>query len=141
MTEKQGKKAAAEYARVFELNCKGLTAYDENLTLSELCDWYFKNVAPNRTRDRTIEGNQFRLNSYVLPKLGHKKLKELKPAMLAAHFTELQKSGGYGIKYRVRADYDLKAAIHATGNSYRSFIGDGDKWFHSHMTRVIKGAV
>jgi integrase len=84
-----------------------------------------------------MEGNQFRLNSYVLPKLGQKKLKEIKPAMLAAHFTELQRNGGYGVKYRVRADYDLKAAIHAAGHSYRSFV-DGD-WFHSHISRIVNG--
>jgi hypothetical protein len=98
LTEKQGARAAQEYARTFELNCRGLTSFDENMLLSELCDWYFENVAPKRTRERTIEGNQFRLNRYVLPKLGQKKLKELKPAMLAAHFTELQKNGGYGVK-------------------------------------------
>jgi integrase len=138
LTEKQGKKAAQEYARTFELNCKGLTAYDENMTLVELCNWYFTNIAPNRTRERTIEGNQFRLNSYVLPKLGQKKLKELKPAMLAAHFTEIQKSGGYGVKYRVRSDYDLKAAIHAKGDSYRSFAGDD--WDSSHLTSVVHGS-
>jgi integrase len=138
LTEKQSKKAAREYARVFELNCKGLTAYDENMTLSELCGWYFKNIAPNRTRERTTEGNQFRLGRYVLPKLGQKKLKELKPAMLAAHFMELQKSGGYGVKYRIRPDYDLKAAIHAMGHSYRSFAG-GD-WDCSHLTSVIHGS-
>jgi hypothetical protein len=80
------------------------------MTLLELCDWYFKTI------QRTIEGNQWRLSRYVLPKLGQKKLKELKPAMLAAHFAELQKNGGYGIKYRLRPDYDLKAAIHAMGH-------------------------
>jgi integrase len=138
LTEKQGKKAAQEYARVFELNCKGLTAYDENMTLCELCEWYFKNVAPNRTRERTIEGNQFRLNRYVFPNLGQKKLKELKPAMLAAHFTKIQKSGGSGIKYRVRDDYDLKAEIHARGESYRSFVG-GD-WDSSHLTAIVHGS-
>ncbi|MDR1066716.1 MAG: hypothetical protein LBL35_04705 [Clostridiales bacterium] len=35
LTEKQGLKAAQEYARVFELNCRGLTSFDENMTLSE----------------------------------------------------------------------------------------------------------
>jgi len=138
LTEKQCKKEAQEYARVFELNCKGLTAYDENMTLSELCEWYFKNVAPNRTRERTIEGNQFKISRYVLPKLGQKKLKEFKPAMLAAHFAKIQKSGGYGVKYRVRGDYDLKAAIHAAGHSYRSFVGGG--WDCSHLTSVVHGS-
>ncbi|GHU47432.1 hypothetical protein FACS1894120_5450 [Clostridia bacterium] len=138
LTEKQGKKEAQEYARVFELNCKGLTAYDENMLLSELCDWYFTTIAPNKTRERTIDGNKFRLGHYVLPKLGGKKLKELKPAILAAHFMEIQKSGGYGIKYRVRSDYDLKAAIHATGHSYTSFAGDD--WDNAHLTHVVHGA-
>ena len=138
LTEKQGKKAAEDYARIFELNCTNLTAYDENMLLSDLCEWYFENVAPNRTRERSIEDNCFRLNRYVLPKLGQKKLKELKPAMLAAYFTELQKSGGYGVKYRVRADYDLKAAIHAAGHSYRSFYANG--WEHTHLLRVVNGS-
>ena len=59
--------------------------------------------------------------------------------MLAAHFMELGKSGGYGIKYRVRADYDLKAAIHATGHSYRSFMGE-DNHLHTHITQMSKGS-
>jgi integrase len=138
LTPKQGKKAAQEYARVFELKCNGLTAYDENMTLSELCEWYFKNIAPNRTKERTIENNIWRLNHYVLPKLGRKKLKELKPAMLAAHFTDIRKNGGYGVKYRIRGDYDLKAAIHARGETYLSFIGD--EWNNWRaISNIIRG--
>ena len=121
LTEKQAKKAAQEYARVFELNCRGLTAYDENMTLTELCGWYFENIAPNRLRAGTLESNRRLINNYILPKLGHKKLKELKPAILAPHFTELRKSGRHDIKYRVRPDYDLKEAIRAMGHTLSSF--------------------
>ncbi|GHU44836.1 hypothetical protein FACS1894111_12690 [Clostridia bacterium] len=119
LTEKQGKKAAQEYARTFELNCKGLTAYDENMTLSELCEWYYTAVAPQRLRARSLENFRYRLDLWVLPKLGNKRLRDLKPAMLATHFTELQKSGGAQVKYRVRPEFNLKATITAHGLTYR----------------------
>jgi integrase len=119
LTEKQGKKAAREYAREFELKCRGLTSYDENMTLQALCEWYYTNIAPNRLRERTLENFRYRLDLYVLPKLGQKKLRDLKPAMLAAHFAELQKSGGAQVMYRVRGDFDLKAAIASHGSTYR----------------------
>jgi integrase len=119
LTDKQALKAARDYAREFELKCRGLTAYDENMTLSELCAWYYENIAPNRIRQRTLENFSYRLNMWVLPKLGQKKLKELKPAMLAAHFSELMKSGGASVAYRVRSDFDLKKAIAERGSTYR----------------------
>jgi integrase len=125
LTEKQGLKAAREYAREFENKCRGLTSYDENMTLQALCEWYYTNIAPQRLRQRTLENFRYRLDLYVLPKLGQKKLRDLKPAMLAAHFAELQKSGGAQVMYRVRGDYDLKAAIASHGSTYRELQRQG----------------
>jgi integrase len=119
LTEKQGYKAAQEYARTFELNCKGLTQFDENMTLAALCDWYYTNIALGRLRARVLENFQHKLALYVLPTFGNRKLRDLKPAMLAAHFMELQKSGGVQAKYRVRDNFDLKAAISAHSSTYR----------------------
>ncbi|MDR1320944.1 MAG: site-specific integrase [Gracilibacteraceae bacterium] len=136
MTVKQAKKAADEYAREFELKCKGLTAYDENMTLTELCAWYYENIAPNRIRERTQENSRYRLDLWVLPKLGKKKLRDLKPAVLAAHFAEMLKSGGARTRYRTRSDFDLKAAITAKGLSYRELERQG---VCSRVTRIAGG--
>jgi len=125
LTKKQGYKAALEYARGFESKCRGLTSYDENMTLQALCEWYYINIAPNRLRERTLENFRNRLGLYILPKYGQRKLRDLKPAMFAAHFAELQKSGGTRTTYRVRGDFSLKAIIAAHGSSYRELERQG----------------
>jgi integrase len=117
-TDKQGRRAAEEYAREFERRCKGLAAYDENMTLSELCEWFFETIAPNKIRERTAENSRHRLRLYILPELGRKKLRELSPALLDKHFMELQKSGGAKTLYRPRDCASLAALVSGKG-SYR----------------------
>jgi integrase len=111
LTEKQGLRAAQDYAREFEKKCRGLSSYNENMTLSELCEWYYQSIAPNRLREQTAEIQKYKIDSYILSELGNRKLRELKPAMFMSYFSKLVKTGSKRILYRVRNNFDLQNAI------------------------------
>jgi len=94
LSEKQGRKAAEEFARDFEKACRGLTNYNDNMTLSELAKWYYTSIAPHKLKAQSLESYQQKINTLVLNKLGDKKLRDLKPAFLANYFRQLKLSGG-----------------------------------------------
>jgi integrase len=93
MTEKQGRKAAEEFAAKFENTCKNVSNFDDSMTLSELSSWYFDNIAPHTLRTGTLEQARAMVNVWVLTKLGDKKLRDLKPAVFAAHLRQLSLTG------------------------------------------------
>jgi len=94
MTEKQALKAAAEFAANFEKTCKGLTNYNDSMTLAELSTWYYTSIAPHKLKAQSLETCQKRINTRVLKKLGDKKLRDLKRALLADFFRQLKINGG-----------------------------------------------
>jgi len=68
--------------------------YDNSMTLADLSEWYFQNIAPKRMRAGTLERHQRAINNYVLPRLGNKRLRDLKAAVFNTHLAKLLKSGG-----------------------------------------------
>jgi hypothetical protein len=90
LTEKQGLKAAKEFAVKFEAECKGLPNFNDSMTLNELTKWYFDTIAPNKLRIQTLEVRRGALARHILPNLGGKRLRELTPALLSAHFADLR---------------------------------------------------
>jgi len=93
MTEKQGRKAAEEFAAKFENTCKNVSNFDDSMTLAELTDWYFKTIAPHTLRATTLEKTRGAVASWFIPKLGGKRLSDLKPAVFAEHFRQLSLNG------------------------------------------------
>jgi len=93
MTEKQGRKAAEEFAAKFENDCKNVSNFDDSMTLAELSSWYFDNIAPHTLRAGTLEKNKGQLKLWALSRLGDKRLRDLKPAVFAEHFRQLRLGG------------------------------------------------
>ncbi|GBU20175.1 hypothetical protein R80B4_00050 [Fibrobacteres bacterium R8-0-B4] len=93
MTEKQGRKAVEVFAAEYENTCKNVSNFDDSMTLAELSSWYFDNIAPHNLRAGTLEKNKGQLRLWALPKLGDKRLRDLKPAVFAEHFRYLRTGG------------------------------------------------
>jgi site-specific recombinase XerD len=124
-TPTQAKRGADAYAIEFELKCKGLTAYDENIMLDELQAWYMSDIAPNRLKSQTADVNQRVYDCYIKPVLGRYKLKQLTPVVLDNAFKRIQESGGVR-EYYTLTDVDaLQDALHAVNGSYRKMAVAG----------------
>jgi hypothetical protein len=61
----KARKLAEEQAVLFEQRVRGLTSYGENMTFSQLCDWFFTTIAPNKIRERTRDNYKSNLDYYV----------------------------------------------------------------------------
>jgi len=92
-TPTQAIRGAQKFANEFEQRCKGLTSYDDNMTLDELHEWYMTNIAPNRLKKSTAEVNTQYYNCYIKPILGKYRLKQLLPGMLDNAFKQIQLRG------------------------------------------------
>ena len=124
-TPTQAKRGADKYAIEFEQKCKGLLAYDENMTLDELQAWYMSDIAPNRLKGQTADVNTRFYSYYIQPLLGRYKLKQLTPVVLDNAFKQIQASGGIR-EYYTLADVDaLKDALHAVNGTYRKMAAGG----------------
>jgi integrase len=93
LTEKQALKAAKEFAVKFENTCKGVSNFDDSMTFAELSDWYFDTVAPFKLRAMTLEQARDMVNVWILPKLGDKRLRDLRPAVFDAFLRQLALTG------------------------------------------------
>lgn len=104
VTANKAEKLAKEYAIIWEQKIRGYTSLDENRTFRELITWFLETIAPTTWRESTFVSRNTDLNAYVLPKLGHVKLKDITPQMLDNFFSEMQKNG------RVNGEKPLSAA-------------------------------
>jgi integrase len=93
MKNAQAWKAARKAAAEFEYNCKNVENFNDSMTLAKLVSWYFDNVAKLKLRKTTLEKNMGQLKRLVLPKLGDKRLRDLRPAVFAEHFRQLRLGG------------------------------------------------
>ena len=118
-TPTQAKRGAEKHAIEFEGKCRGLTNYNENMTLDELQAWYMSDIAPNRLKGSTQDVNTRVYEYYLQPILGRRKLKDLTPVVLDNAFKQIQENGGIR-EYWTLTDLDaLKDALHAVGGTYR----------------------
>lgn len=83
---KADKLAKAAYAE-FVHTCTGNADLKENMRFSELAEWYMQNYACN-LKPQTFSGYEQKLNTYLLPEFGTRKLKDFSPAL----FTEFYKT-------------------------------------------------
>lgn len=102
VTNGKGEKLAREYAVIWERKIRGYVTLDENRTFSDLVEWYFQNIAPNNLKENIMIDNRNIINTYVMPTLARKKLKEITPVMLDTLFHALRTGG------RVKDVYKLK---------------------------------
>lgn len=123
VSEGKADKLAAQYAYDFERECEGLTSFDANTTLAELVDWYFTQIAPHKLKEKTLVTNRFTIDTYVLPYLGHKKLKDITTARIDLLFNHLHENGRVRETYRLKnpdilADGTRRTAARITGISH-----------------------
>jgi integrase len=106
VTPGKAEKLARQYAEIWDDKVKGFTSLDENRTFADLSKWYFENVAPFQLKPNVLISQKNIIDTYVMPRLARKKLKEIGPVMLDTMFTEIMKGG------RTKDTYILKEGVH-----------------------------
>lgn len=99
VTEGKAEKLATAFAYEFEKHCQGMTSLDENIRFKDLYDWYFEQIAPHKLKENTIYNNRRILELYVLPYIGHLKLKDINTARIDALFNKLHQCGARTERY------------------------------------------
>jgi len=101
VTPGKAEKLAKEHAIKREDKIRGYVALDENKTLEELAEWYYKTVAPNTLKPNILLSYKNDVYMHIIPVIGREKLKNITPQMLDSLFRELQKSGNKEISYKL----------------------------------------
>ncbi len=99
VTPGKAEKLATAFAYEFEKRCQGMTNLDENLRFKDLYDWYYEQIAPHKLKENTIYNNRRILELYVLPDIGHLKLKDINTARIDALFNKLHQCGARTERY------------------------------------------
>ena len=107
VTAGKAEKLARAFAATWEEKIKGYAALDENRTFAELVHWYYESVAPLQLKPNILIDNQTMINTYVMPTLARKKLKEITPSMLDALFSDMMRNGRTKDTYRLKEGVTL----------------------------------
>ena len=113
MTAGKAEKLAKQFAAVWEEKIKGYVALDENRTFSELVAWYYETVAPVALKGNVLIDNRSMIDTYIMPTLARKKLKEITPTMLDTLFSDLLKNG------RTKDTFKLKDGVELPKGKYQ----------------------
>lgn len=108
VSDGKAEKLAKAYAYEFEKHCHGMTNMNENIRFDELQKWYFEEIAVHTLKPTTYAGNRHVINIYVLPYIGHMKLKDINTACIDRLFHTLQTDGKHKQKYKLRNPKDLQ---------------------------------
>lgn len=106
VSENKAEKLATAFAYEFEKKCMGMTNFDENMRFSELVDWYFRQIAPHKLKEKTLLTNIYLMENYVLPYIGHLKLKDITTARIDEMLNYLHREGKTS-KYYIMKDPSL----------------------------------
>ncbi len=87
LTEKKSDKLTKEEYINFKNQCKGLSAFNENMRFKELSEEYFKLYAPNKLKPITAYNYEKMVAYHFNDYFGNKKLKEITPGMLTNFFS------------------------------------------------------
>ncbi|MCL1855912.1 MAG: tyrosine-type recombinase/integrase [Clostridia bacterium] len=99
VSEGKSRKLAEAYAHDFEKRCRGVTDLGENMRFYELASWYYAEIAPNVLKGITMRNQQQLLNSYILPALGHLRLRDISTARLDEMINRLRREGAVLTSY------------------------------------------
>jgi len=102
VTEGKGEKLAKAYAYEFEKHCQGMTNLNENLRFSELQKWYYEEIAIHKLKPTTYAANRYLMDLYVMPHIGHLKIKDINTARIDRLFNEFHKNGRLLELYRLK---------------------------------------
>lgn len=85
VTEKKAVKLAKLAYADFKRECTNAYDLKDSMRFSELVEWYALHYAPN-LKPQTWQGYQHKLNAYLLPEFGNRKLKDFSPAILTEFY-------------------------------------------------------
>lgn len=102
VTPGKAEKLATAYAYEFEKRCQGMVNMNENIRFSELCEWYYDQIAVHKLKPSTYYNNRKIIDCYVMPYLGNMKLKDINTARIDALFNELYRHGRKREMFRLR---------------------------------------
>lgn len=102
ISDGKAERLAKAFSYEFEKHCHGMTNMNENIRFDELQKWYFEEIAVHTLKPTTYAGNRYVINIYVLPYIGHMKLKDINTACIDRLFHTLQTDGKHKEKYRLR---------------------------------------
>lgn len=137
VTAGKAEKLARAFAATWEEKIKGYSSLDENRTFAELVHWYYESVAPLQLKPNILIDNQSMINTYVMPTLARKKLKEITPSMLDALFADIMKNGRTKDTYRLKDGVSLPKGK-KSGVSLCSIADDTGLSRHT-VTRLSQG--
>lgn len=138
MTEGKGEKLAKAYAYEFEKHCQGMTNLNENLKFSELQKWYYEEIAIHKLKPTTYAANRYLMDLYVMPFIGHLRIKDINTAKIDRLFNELFTNGRLAESYRLRmwtpSDGGAQAAL--TQNwTLHGYPPDSWHWGYGHQAQ------
>lgn len=102
VTPGKAEKLAVSYAHEFEKRCHGMVNMNENIRFSELCEWYYEQIAVHKLKPTTYYNNSKMMDLYVLPYIGNMKLKDINTARIDALLNELFHHGRKREMYQLR---------------------------------------
>jgi len=99
VTPGKAEKLAVAFAHSFEKKCQGMANMNENLRFAELAKWYFEQIAPLKVKETTLNSTKYLIDTYVLPNIGHLKLKDISTARIDELFNQLYTNGRKTVYY------------------------------------------
>ena len=107
-------KLAVAFAHEFEKKCQGMTNMNENLRFSELVLWYYEQIAPHKLKETTLNSTKYLIDTYVLPNIGHLKMKDISTSRIDELFNHLYKNGRKTVYYLLTEAESLPKGTWAT---------------------------
>lgn len=90
LTEKQALKEAKRFAEDFEKQCSYLGCVNSNMKLGDFCPQYLE-IAKTTLSPMTYEFYKLKIDTLIIPALGHLKLKDITPAHIQQFVNEISK--------------------------------------------------
>lgn len=88
-TERQQIKLAKLAYAAFRRECSNAYDLQDSMRFDELVEWYAENYAKN-LKAQTWASYQQKLNSYLLPEFGNRRLKDFSPALLTEYYRSVK---------------------------------------------------
>lgn len=90
LTEKQALKEARRFAEDYEKQCSYLGCVNSNMKLGDFCPQYLE-IAKATLSPTTYEFYKLKIDTLIIPALGHLKLKDITPAHIQQFVNEISK--------------------------------------------------
>ena len=145
-TEKQNKKAAEEFARKFETECRNGTAATGDAKFSDIIEQYFIDYAPKRLKEQTITSYKS-YKPYVDTALGYKPIADIKTTHIQSFVNNLCEDGMSQRRFNIDPETGERRAKALSAKTIYNYIAFMSSVFRYAISQGIvysnpcKGAV